>query len=410
MKTKLLFRQPIALVCLAVALSSIPSDLNAQEKSRPSAPRPAVTSPAPASPGGTPEQEAFRKPYGIPREGVPPGTNASPYALEIMDGQLSLANLKGIVNVRKHWGPGDIHSVPATLGNVIDVLRDMHTDANIAMSPQLGRIQIADLKLRATSLEEELEALRVASGNRFVWMKAGMFGGGVDPTTGLPIPPPPPAGSPSLYSLTADEVGGQAATKRSVEVFNLAAYLQHEKDGGKWKSEAQASIKEIEEIILNTLVRLKQDNWSPDEEPSYQFHSGANLLIVIGRQDALEVARKVVSALQAEAGSGAGGRGFGGFGLPQPLLPTPLIQIPTRPARVPDRKLKPDDLEARLRAAQVELAERRTTLTDKHPRIQALLVEIEALKRRISEGQGTPGAPLPSSQPGQAPPPAKPKP
>ena len=313
MKTNLLFRQPIALVCLAVALGSIPPGLDAQEKSRSSKPQPAGASPAPGSPAGTAEPEAFRKRSGLPREGAP-----SPYALEIMDGELSLANLKGSVNVNKHWGPGAINSVPATLANIIDVLRDLHADANIAMSPELANIQIPDLKLRATSLDEELEALRVASGNQFIWTKPGAAPvGAIDPTTGLPVAAVP-ASEFTLYSLVPAEFGGPGPTKRNMEVFNLGSYLIHEDD-------AKSSVEQIEKIILNTLSQLKQKGLTPDENPDFQFHAGANLLIVIGRQDALEVARKVVSALQTQTGGGdfGGGGGFGG----------PIHYVPNVPFR-----------------------------------------------------------------------------
>src|SRR5439155_11946172 len=127
----------------------------------------------------------------------------------------SLANLKGSVNVGKRWGPGAINSVAATLANIIDVLRDLHADANIAMSPELANVQIADLKLRATSLDEELEAIRVASGNQFIWTKPGAPPVAVDPTTGLPVATVP-ASEFTLYSLVPDESGGMA-TKRSME-------------------------------------------------------------------------------------------------------------------------------------------------------------------------------------------------
>jgi hypothetical protein len=277
----------------------------------------------------------FRRRSGIQRNSAQSRPTASPYALEIMDGQLSLVNLTESVNVAKRWGPGKTDRVEATLVNIIDVLRDMHADANIAMSPELANIQIADLKLRATSLDEELEALRVASGSQFIWTKPSASVGAVDPTTGLSVAAVP-ASEFTLYSLVPAEFGGPGPTKRNVEVFNLGAYLQHQKD-------PQASIREIEEIILATLRQLKPDNRMSGEDPSYQFHSGANLLIVIGRQDALDVARRVVMALQEEA------RGGGFASLPQPPPPTQIIpppaMLPQRTLRVPERKVRGADLQ-----------------------------------------------------------------
>jgi hypothetical protein len=55
------------------------------------------------------------------------------------------------------------------LGNVVDVLRDRYTNANIVMSPGLAKLRISDLKLRAGHLADELEAIRVASGGKFEW-------------------------------------------------------------------------------------------------------------------------------------------------------------------------------------------------------------------------------------------------
>jgi len=61
----------------------------------------------------------------------------------------------------------------ATLANVVDALRDIWADANIALAPELSNLRVPDLKLRSTrELGEALEALRVASGYKFQWRKA----------------------------------------------------------------------------------------------------------------------------------------------------------------------------------------------------------------------------------------------
>src|SRR6266508_1475935 len=101
MKTHVLFHQSVALACLVSVLGAGSLLLNAQEKSPL---RPAASAAAPE------------------------------YTLEIVEGQLQVANLKGRVDVSKRWGPGEIANVPATLVNIIDVLRDLHPEANIAMS------------------------------------------------------------------------------------------------------------------------------------------------------------------------------------------------------------------------------------------------------------------------------------
>jgi hypothetical protein len=282
MRTHFSFRQSVAIACLVVGLSAGSLWLDAQEKSPPT--RPVI------APG-------------------PPSAAAPDYTLEIMNGKLSLAQPKVRATLSKRSTSGDITSV-ATLISVVDLLRDMHPEANIAMSPELANVKIADLKLRATSLDDELEALRVASGERFIWTRPGAMAA-VDPSTGLSLARAP--AQTALYSLVPNEAGKFAASRRTVEVFNLGPYLQR-KGAGR-----DSSIKEIEQIILATLRQMKGED-SADDAPSYQFHSGANLLIVIGQPEALEVARKVLSALEGEVsgpvafGGGGGGGGVGGGG------------------------------------------------------------------------------------------------
>ena len=278
MKTPVSFRQSAAIGFLAACLSAGPLPLDAQEKPSPN--RPGVA-PGPAS------------------------ATAPEYTLEIVNGKLSLAQPKVLRTLSKRSGTGEIASV-ATLISIVDILRDMHPEANIAMSPEIANVKIADLKLRATSLDDELEALRVASGDKFIWLKLGTMAI-VDPTTGQPIAQAP--SQTSLYSLMPNE-SKAAVTKHTVEVFNLGPYLQRK------GTARDSSIKEIEQIILATLRQIKGDDYG-DDAPTYQFHSGANLLIVIGRPEVLELARKVVSALDEQASLGGGfvgvGAGPGGF-------------------------------------------------------------------------------------------------
>ena len=250
------------------------------------------------------------------RPGTAPGpasATASEYTLEIVNGKLSLAQPKAQGTLNKRPATGEGASV-ATLINIVDLLRDLHAEANIAMSPELANVKIADLKLRATSLDDELEALRVASGDKFIWMKPGIMAT-VDPATGLPSTPTPAPSQTTLYSLMPNE-SKAAVAKHTVEVFNLGPYLQRK------GTARDSSIKEIEQIILATLRQVKGDDFG-DDAPTYQFHSGANLLIVIGRPEVLELARKVVSALDEQASPGGGSGGGGGGGGTGGFVPYP---------------------------------------------------------------------------------------
>jgi len=193
----------------------------------------------------------------------------------------------------------------AKLGHVVDFLREQFPVANIVLSPGLADVPIADLKLRAGGLIDYLEALSVASGNRFSWERAGAQPPAVDPTTGLPVPNQPFDPNAGLFVLR--QPNPTPETERNVEVFNLTGYF--EQLGDKGKSEWKNGLTQIEEIIASTLTRLQEARAAGPgaslEKPSFEFHSGANLLIVIGSNEALNVARRVVNALQGQTGMAA---------------------------------------------------------------------------------------------------------
>ena len=103
----------------------------------------------------------------------PPAAAGDPvYDIEITDGILVYKGKK----------------LPATLPHLIDLLRERHNGANIVVSPVISSdLRIDNLKLRATTLEQELEALRIASGGQFIWASQASPGQ-LDPTTGLASP------------------------------------------------------------------------------------------------------------------------------------------------------------------------------------------------------------------------------
>jgi hypothetical protein len=220
----------------------------------------------------------------------------------------------------------------------------MHPDANIAAVPEVARMQIADLKLHGGTLQDALEALRVASGYRFMW-HLGLMGAPatLDPQTGLSVA----ANGSSLYVLDLGESQTVERTTRHVEVFNLSGYLStmvaKQPAGGGGPMPAETAIRDIEKIIVRdieriivgTLEGLNRGSAAASEPPDFQFHPGAGLLIVIGPTDAIDVARRVLSALPGVSGGGSGsGRGFGGgFGGPGGIRPG--VGIPSAPAPAP---------------------------------------------------------------------------
>ena len=211
------------------------------------------------------------------------------YLLEIVNGELQ---------------PG---GSPATLARIVDVLLGVYPNETIVLAPGLGQVQVRDLKLRNTDLPETLDALRVASGDAFVWQNGRLQNAAppwaIDPATGLPGPPAPSRepSSSSLYILTRNDASVAGNPRRMVEVFNLSGYL--EQLGKRDEKDIAASLEKIKMIVSDTLNQVMQGNVQPEDQPSFQFHPGANLFIVIGPPQAIEVTQKVVTALPGVAGA-----------------------------------------------------------------------------------------------------------
>ena len=201
---------------------------------------------------------------------------------EISKGKLLLENLAGVPI--KH-----ARNMEATLQNVSEVLRDIYPNVNITLAPGLENLIIGDLKLRLSSmrLNDVLQAMELASGAKFSVR-----------------------GSQTSFLLAPAQQQGS----RKTEVFNLSTFLQglEERD----ERSVGVAVEQVKELILQTYAELKPKETT---QPSFQFHSGANLLIMIGEPEALEVATKVVNALQPQPAIGGG---FGGgilFPKPAPM-------------------------------------------------------------------------------------------
>jgi hypothetical protein len=265
MKTHYRLRRSAALLCLAATL---PVNCGrAQDQ--------------PKTPGITPAAQL-----------APNGALVEPYVLQIAQGTLARNGKQS----------------EATLANVVDALRDIWPEANIVLAPELSKLKVADLKLRSTpELWEALEALRVASGYKFEWRKGLPNTGGtvgIDPATGLPRPP---AGESSLYILDQgiDAQGHPLErARRMVEVFNLSGYLDHLPTQDR-ERHVDESLSEIMQTVSETLDSLGDGNVSENDRPHFRFHPGTRLLVVTGPPDAIEVARKVVTALTGQPGGGA---------------------------------------------------------------------------------------------------------
>jgi hypothetical protein len=239
MKTRL-FSIPVAALGLALAAFSVPSTLPAEEM---------------------PHATAVRQEI---------AANDVRYDIEITNGKLLLDNLRDKIDLRAKWGASS--SVDATLLNVVEVLRDLHTNANITIAPGLEKLRVGDLKLRSSRLDNELQAIQLASGLKFDCVLARNS----DATN-------------PFFLLSAQP----AEQTRKADVFNLSPYFQQL--GEPDSKEIDENVQRISDLILKTYAELRPDT---TERPSFQFHPGANLLVVIGQPDALEVAQKCINALQ----------------------------------------------------------------------------------------------------------------
>jgi hypothetical protein len=211
-------------------------------------------------------------------EPVSPAASGA-YDLEIKDGML--------------LRPGG--KVKATLPNAVDALRDQYPEANIVLSPGLTNVMVSDLKLRAGSLAEELEGVRVASGEKFN-VQPPAQSTFIEPTTGLAASPAGP--DKGLFLLVPVP---RPESERVVEAFNIWPYfltLEQRSTTPEEREKAKAeSLDRIYKIVNETIQALKQDRVTPEDNLTWRFHSGASLLVAVGRRDDVEVARKVVNAL-----------------------------------------------------------------------------------------------------------------
>lgn len=224
---------------------------------------------------------------------------------------------------------------PATLRNVVDYICRIHPEANITLVG-VDEVLVGDLVLRSVALfrppehvpgtsitsaemiarkmpiEAMLTAVEAASGYKFKTR-------GFEPNTFVLLPP------------------DGSSRPRTTEVFNLGTMKQ-----SRLNAQVQEKIRELETelavlrasygekhpMTLDHLARLKALNAQLQEtspsssdsaklverirevvllalaprpgeaEPDFKFHPGANLLVVAGTEEAVEVTRKVIAALE----------------------------------------------------------------------------------------------------------------
>lgn len=214
-------------------------------------------------------------------------TNFARFDVQISDGQLMLAPLKGRVDTNDfslgsvaHAEP--IISVPATIENLAKYLRAADRHVNIVVSPSAAEIQIKDLKLRGANVAEVMNVIFTATDGVVNGVEALNLGGG-------------------NFNF-AFQASPQQDSTRTVGVFDMSDFIFIRTLTGHPSDELiQQKLDEPEELIAQTLKMLHQGDAQAPPLPRYSFHRGTSLLIVVGTPEAVDVAGKIINALRSQS-------------------------------------------------------------------------------------------------------------
>jgi len=211
------------------------------------------------------------------------------FNIQIENGRLSLEPLKD-KPTQNPWSatlaranssaPGTIDtSIPATIDNLSKYMRVIDTNLNIVLSPDVGNIVVQNLKLNTRNVGAVHEAIAVASGGAI--LNNGGGGG---------------FGRPNGMGANLTFVSGRSNTRPSVEVFNLTGYIQT-----LGKVDDTIVREKIDGLLKLTQSTLVDDmKMSPGDQPNFKFHPGTKLLIVVGKPEAIDLARKIINALPGQ--------------------------------------------------------------------------------------------------------------
>ena len=92
----------------------------------------------------------------------------------------------------------------------------------------------------------------------------------------------------------------ERSPEQTVEVFNLNGFINHLALKNTKVKPLDEQLAEIKKMVLDTMLQLKQGRLEDKETPTFNFHQGTGLFIVIGTPAATEVTRKIVNALPGQ--------------------------------------------------------------------------------------------------------------
>jgi hypothetical protein len=179
----------------------------------------------------------------------------------------------------------------------------------------LGSLKIDDLQLRNAPLDLALQALSVASGNKFIVKELNS------------------KETPSLLYML--ETNNTSAPQTEVEAFNLSGYIQHIKssapDPKKWEEQIGRNVDRIQSIIRQVVDEQRGLEKTTGVPLKFEFFNESDLLIVIGPPDAVMTAGKIIRALPGEEDPRGFGSLFGPSGGRADLQDEKLLQQLAKP-------------------------------------------------------------------------------
>ena len=210
------------------------------------------------------------------------------FDIQIENGQLSLAPLKGRAGATNFWA-SKTSSVEATMENLSKFLRLVDPHLNIVLAPRTESLVVPNLKLKTSNLNTVSEAIAVATsgtvrGSGTGRSPGGGFGGTVERT----------------LTFTSQSSTGESI----VEVFNLSGYILTL--GNPNEETIRQRLDELQGLIISTLGNLHH-GWLSTDGPDFRYHSGTRLLIVTGKPEAIYLTRKIVNALSGQNTNGGAG-------------------------------------------------------------------------------------------------------
>ncbi|HVU38123.1 MAG TPA: hypothetical protein VHC95_07290 [Opitutales bacterium] len=179
-------------------------------------------------------------------------------------------------------------AVPATVGNILEYVKKHNAPFDLALGSGVANVTVGDMIMHLNSPSSMPPA---DSGETREGYEASKLCAAITSSASVP--------------LTEQNIGNGFALRLispdlQVQVFNLANYLNPNGSTQPADKDVQASVQEklaaLREIILNTLSNLNP-NAPSAPTVKFQFHEGANLLVVTGDEQAIDVTKKVVDAL-----------------------------------------------------------------------------------------------------------------